>query len=136
MNQSVLSAMSDEELRSIFERLAVAMSKCELTKKYNSLAQELYEVRKVIKSRGQDTIEKFLPLLSHDVPRVRLSAATLCYDLALADCRRVLMELEKPPNYSVGSDAMLFLYEHDNEFRKKLGEEADRAYGRDWRHPK
>ncbi len=136
MTQSDLTAMSDEELRGVFERLAVAMSRCELTKKFNRLAHELYEVRKVIKSRGQDTIGKFLPLLSHDNPRVRLSAATLCYDLASEDCHHVITELEKIPNSSVGVHAMMFLYDHDEEFRKKLGEQADRAYGRDWRHPK
>lgn len=136
MNQSSLSAMSDEELRNHFERLAVAMSKCELTKKFNRLARELYEVRKAIRDRGPDTIRKFLPLLSHDIPRVRLSAATFCYDLAPEDCHRVIVELEKLPNAPVASHAMVFLYEHDQEFRKKVGEEADRAYGRDWRHPK
>ena len=74
MSQSDLAAMSDEELRAIFVRLAVKMSWCELTKKFNRLARELYEVRKIIKSRGPDTIRKLLPLLSHNNTRVRLRA--------------------------------------------------------------
>lgn len=136
MNQSELSAMSDDELSSTFERLSVEMSKCPLTNKFNRLALELHEVFNFMKSRGPGTIRKFLPFLSHDNPEVRLSAAMLCYDLAPTDCRHVLLELERLRNSSVASHALVFLYDHDEEFRKKLGEEADRAYGRDWRHPK
>lgn len=136
MNQSELSAASDEELRDVFERLAIAMSKCELINNFNRLALELHYVFNIIKSRGPGTMRKFLPFLSHDNPEVRLSAAMLCYDLAPADCRRVLLELEKLRNSSVSSHALVFLYDHDEEFRNKLSEETDRAYGRDWRHPK
>lgn len=136
MSQSELAAMSDEELRSNFERLAVAMSKCELTKKYNRLSGELYRLLKVIRSRGPDAMTKFLPLLSHENREVRYGAAVLCYDLALEDCRRVLVEIEKLGHPTASTKAMVFLYDHDEEFRKKLGEDADRAYGRDWRHPK
>ncbi len=136
MSQCELDTASDGELRDIFEQLCVEMSKCPLTDKYNRLGRQLYGVFNAIKSRGPDTIRKFLPLLSYSNPEVRLSAAVLCYNLASEDCRSVLVALEKLRQPVVSAQAMVFLYDHDEEFRKKLGEEADRAYGRDWRHPK
>lgn len=136
MSQSELVAMSDEQLVSVIERLSEESSKCEITKKYNRLALEWKRAWDVLRSRGPDAVKKLLPLLSSVNQRVRLDVAKVCYPLSPEECHRVIVELERMSNPSIASEAMIFLYDHDEEFRKKLSDEADRAYGRDWRHPK
>ncbi|HLI11304.1 MAG TPA: DUF2019 domain-containing protein [Alphaproteobacteria bacterium] len=129
MNGRDLSCVSDKQLVELFEHIAIEMSKCELTVKYNRLASELEHIWDTLHSRGHDATRKLLPLLSHANRRVRYWTAAMCHDDAPTECNQALRELTKERHPGVAMHAELLLMERDPKFREEFSKHSNRRYG-------
>jgi len=67
---------------------------------------------KILKNRGKESLAKLLPMLEDANREVRLTAASIAYQIDTAACRKVLRDLMETPD-GVGLMAWAALYQLD-----------------------
>jgi hypothetical protein len=88
---------SDEQIVDYIRHWAIERSKCGRDGYAANRINErhVFPAGEILKDRGPQSLAKLLPLLQDDNADVRLTAASLAYEVDRPACRRMLEELAK-----------------------------------------
>jgi hypothetical protein len=117
MNKTAIKKADDAMLVSRFEEVARLRGQAweeMLIAKGNKLTREIMKLRDELRRRGQPSREKLLPMLNHQEPWVRYTAANALLAVDPSHARAVLEELSKRTWNPVGGQAGMSLYYLDN----------------------
>ncbi|HZK90090.1 MAG TPA: HEAT repeat domain-containing protein [Stellaceae bacterium] len=105
---------SDDKIVQSIHRWSVERSKCGFDAlRYNKMDTDyLTPGIKILKNRGKESLAKLLPMLEDANREVRLTAASIAYQIDTAACRKVLRDLMETPD-GVGLMAWAALYQLD-----------------------
>lgn len=94
------SNWSDQKIIECIHHWAIESAKCGLDGElYNKISDKYFTpCAQILKRRGTEALAKLLPLLQDKNPDVRLTAASIAYEVDPGGCRRVLVELMKTPD--------------------------------------
>jgi len=100
MRERPSAEWSDEQIVEYIRHWAIERSKCGRDGyAANRINEEhVFPAGKILEKRGTRSLAKLLPLLQDDNADVRLSAASLAYEVDRRACLRMLEELAKTPN--------------------------------------
>ena len=100
MNDDPTPSWGDERIVDYIRHWAIERSKCGRDGyAANRINEEhVFPAGEILKERGTQSLAKLLPLLQDDNADVRLSAASLAYEVDGPACLRMLEELAKTPN--------------------------------------
>jgi hypothetical protein len=100
MKDNPNSSWDDERIVDYIRFWAIERSKCGRDGYGANRLNErhVFPAGEILKERGTQSLAKLLPLLQDDNADVRLSAASLAYEVDGPACLRMLEELAKTPN--------------------------------------